>query len=76
MSFFIYENWQAGPRKAVVHTAACGHCNFGAGKMGGFDPSHAQWHGPFTTLEEARRTQTGMNVVVRKECSCIKGLTV
>jgi len=25
--FYIYENWQAGPRKEVIHDGSCGHCN-------------------------------------------------
>lgn len=31
MTFYIYENWQAGPHKAVLHTGPCGHCNDGQG---------------------------------------------
>ena len=27
MNFYIYENWQAGPRKAVIHVGNCGFCN-------------------------------------------------
>ena len=33
--FYIYENWQAGPHKAVIHRGSCGHCNNGQGKTGG-----------------------------------------
>ena len=28
MNFYIYENWQAGPRKAVIHVGNCGFCNY------------------------------------------------
>lgn len=33
--YYIYENWQAGPRKAVIHRADCGHCNNGRGRSKG-----------------------------------------
>lgn len=72
MKFYIYENWQAGPHKAVIHRGSCGYCNNGKGRAGGYDPSHAEWHGPFKSLEEARRIQLSMKVKVRKECRCVK----
>lgn len=71
MAFYIYENWQAGPRKAVIHHGSCGHCNEGKGRAGGYDPAHAEWHGPYGNLAEAREEQKTMNVVERKECRCI-----
>jgi len=72
MRFYIYENWQAGPHKAVIHQGSCGHCNEGAGRAGGYDPRHAQWHGPFETIQEARTVSTGLHgVVVRREDRCI-----
>jgi F-type H+-transporting ATPase subunit beta len=72
MGFYIYENWQAGPHKAVIHHGSCGYCNEGKGRAGGYDPNHAEWHGPFGTLEDARNHQQQMNVKVRKECRCVK----
>jgi hypothetical protein len=74
MAFFIYENWQAGPHKAVIHEGSCGYCNEGKGRAGGYDPAHAEWHGPINDLAEARRIQNSMKVVERKECRCVDGL--
>ncbi len=71
MAFYIYENWQAGPHKAVIHHGSCGHCKDGRGRAGGYDPAHAEWHGPFASLLEARRIQKSMKVVERKECRCV-----
>jgi len=48
--FWIYENWQTGPHKAVIHREECGHCNQGDGVRGGSDPSHGQWHGSYETV--------------------------
>ncbi len=54
MSYYIYENWQAGPHKAVIHVGSCGFCNDGEGRAGGYDPRHAKWLGPYETLDAAR----------------------
>jgi hypothetical protein len=70
--FFIYENWQAGPHKAGVHRGKCGHCNHGTGKAGGYNPSHASWHGPYADLAAARRASAAMaNVIEGAECRCV-----
>ena len=71
-SFFVYENWSAGPHKAVLHRSACGQCNSGKARPAGHSPNHAQWHGPYATLAEARQTtQTLPSVLIRSECKCI-----
>jgi 4-hydroxy-tetrahydrodipicolinate synthase len=71
-SFFVYENWSAGPHKAVLHRSACGQCNHGKARPAGHSPNHAQWHGPYATLAEARQTtQTVPSVLIRSECKCI-----
>ena len=70
--FFIYENWHAGPHKAVLHRASCGQCNSGKGRPAGHDANHARWHGPFATLAEARDTSQHMaGVLIRSECKCV-----
>lgn len=70
--FYIYENWQAGPRKAVIHRGSCGHCNDGSGKAGGYNRNHAQWHGPYDTLQDARAASNALrNIVNRSECACV-----
>lgn len=71
MNYFIYENWQAGPHKAVIHVGECRFCNNGQGRAGGYDPKHAEWHGPYSTLEQARGAQAAMKVKVRKQCRCV-----
>ncbi len=70
--FYIYENWHAGPHKAVLHRASCSQCNSGKGRPAGHDVNHARWHGPFTTLAEARQASQQMpGVLIRSECKCI-----
>ena len=72
VEFYIYENWHAGPHKAVLHRASCGQCNSGKGRPAGHDANHARWHGPFATLSEARSaSQTMIGVLIRSECKCI-----
>ena len=72
VEFYIYENWHAGPHKAVLHRASCGQCNNGKGRPSGHDANHARWHGPYATLAEARSaSQTMTGVLIRSECKCI-----
>jgi 4-hydroxy-tetrahydrodipicolinate synthase len=72
VSFFIYENWLAGPHKIVLHRSTCGQCNQGKGRPAGHDSNHARWHGPYATLNEARDASHGMTaVLIRSECKCI-----
>jgi hypothetical protein len=71
-SFFVYENWAAGPHKAVLHRTNCGQCNGGKARPSGHSANHARWHGPYPSLAEARQvTQTLPNVLIRSECKCI-----
>jgi 4-hydroxy-tetrahydrodipicolinate synthase len=70
--FYIYENWQAGPHKIVLHRSNCGQCNHGKGRPSGHDANHARWHGPYATLSQARDTAQHMSgVLIRSECRCI-----
>jgi 4-hydroxy-tetrahydrodipicolinate synthase len=71
-AFFVYENWASGPHKAVVHRSTCGQCSNGKARPAGHSANHAQWHGPYPTLAEARQvTHTLPNVLIRSECKCI-----
>jgi len=71
-TFYIYENWQAGPHKIVLHRSTCGQCNHGKGRPAGHDANHARWHGPYATLSQARDTAQHMSgVLIRSECRCI-----
>jgi len=70
--FFVYENWSAGPHKAVLHRSNCGQCSNGKARPAGHSANHARWHGPYSTLAEARQiTQTLPSVLIRSECKCI-----
>jgi 4-hydroxy-tetrahydrodipicolinate synthase len=72
VEFYIYENWHAGPHKAVLHRGTCGQCNYGKGRPAGHDANHARWHGPYATVAEARETSQHMTgVLIRSECKCI-----
>lgn len=71
-SYYVYENWQAGPHKAVVHIGACAFCNHGMGMAGGYDPRHAKWHGPFTSLQSAQSAASSIaGVVISKIHRCV-----
>ena len=70
--YYIYENWAAGPHKAVVHRASCGQCNSGKGRPSGHDANHSRWHGPYGNLTEAREATHNMaGVLIRSECKCV-----
>jgi 4-hydroxy-tetrahydrodipicolinate synthase len=70
--FYVYENWMAGPHKIVLHRSTCGQCNYGKGRPAGHDANHAKWHGPYSTLAEARQVAHEMpGVLIRSECKCI-----
>jgi len=70
--FYIYENWAAGPHKAMLHRGSCGQCSSGKGRPAGHDPNHSRWHGPYATLAEAREaTHHIPGVLIRSECKCV-----
>ena len=70
--FYIYENWAAGPHKAMLHRASCGQCSSGKGRPAGHDPNHSRWHGPYGNLAEARDATHHMpGVLIRSECKCV-----
>lgn len=71
VAYYIYENWQAGTHKAVIHIGTCGFCKHGKGRAGGYDPAHARWLGGYESLDEARKMQKKMVAKVRKECRCV-----
>jgi 4-hydroxy-tetrahydrodipicolinate synthase len=71
-SFYVYENWASGPHKAVLHRSTCGQCSNGKARPAGHSANHARWHGPYSTLTEAREvTHTLPSVLIRSECKCI-----
>ncbi len=70
--FYAYENWAAGPHKAILHRASCGQCSSGKGRPAGHDPNHSKWHGPYGNLAEAREATHQMpGVLIRSECKCV-----
>jgi len=72
IEFYVYENWAAGPHKAILHRASCGQCSSGKGRPTGHDPNHSCWHGPYGNLAEAREATHQMpGVLIRSECKCV-----
>jgi 4-hydroxy-tetrahydrodipicolinate synthase len=70
--FYVYENWAAGPHKAILHRASCGQCSSGKGRPSGHDPDHSRWHGPYGNVNEAREATHQMpGVLIRSECKCV-----
>ena len=70
--FYIYENWAAGPHKAMLHRATCGQCSSGKGRPAGHDPNHSRWHGPYGNVADARSATHEMpGVLIRSECKCV-----
>jgi 4-hydroxy-tetrahydrodipicolinate synthase len=70
--FYVYENWAAGPHKAILHRASCGQCSSGKGRPSGHDPSHSKWHGPYGNAAAARGATHQMpGVLIRSECKCV-----
>ena|SRR5690242_2210832 len=70
--FYIYESWQAGPRKTIIHRGSCGQCNGGKGRSGGQEQNHARWHGPYANLSQAREAANTMaGVLIRSEDKCV-----
>jgi hypothetical protein len=70
--YYVYENWSAGPHKAVLHRGSCGQCNAGKGRPTGHDANHSRWHGPYGNLAEARTATHQMaGVLIRSECKCV-----
>jgi 4-hydroxy-tetrahydrodipicolinate synthase len=70
--FYIYENWAAGPHKAILHRASCGQCSSGKGRPSGHDPNHSRWHGPYGNVTVAREATHQMpGVLIRSECKCV-----
>jgi F-type H+-transporting ATPase subunit beta len=51
MEFWVYENWTH--KKAIVHNAACSHCNHGEGKQASDSGENGRWLGPFENSEDA-----------------------
>jgi hypothetical protein len=73
MDYYVYENWQAGPPKAVIHIGTCGFCNDGKGlSKGDYNRSHGRWHREGDTLEKARATARALCTVEIRECRCVK----
>jgi 4-hydroxy-tetrahydrodipicolinate synthase len=70
--YYVYENWAAGPHKAVLHRSNCGQCNSGKGRPAGHDANHSRWHGPYGNLTDARAATHQMGgVLIRSECKCV-----
>lgn len=66
MNCYVYENWTA-EHKAVIRIGSCGNCNEGRGchekPLGN---RNGRWHGPFVSLEKARRIAENTGKPVRQ----------
>ena len=72
VDFYVYENWAAGPHKAVVHRSNCPQCSNGKGRPAGHRQGQSHWHGPYPTLIEARAASVALpGVLIRSDCKCI-----
>jgi 4-hydroxy-tetrahydrodipicolinate synthase len=72
LAFYVYESWQAGPRRTILHRSSCNSYRNGRGRTGSPDAAYARWHGPFPTSQEARNVSRGLQgVLIRSECKCI-----
>lgn len=71
MVHFVYENWRAGPHKAIIHHAVCGFCNGGQGARDGTDLANGGWHGPYDSIAEAKQAQSQLDVQHRREHLCV-----
>lgn len=68
MSYYVYENWRAGPRKAIIHKGNCRSCNEGDGVRGGTRADNGEWHGPFETLNDAMDFANSLNAKEVRTC--------
>lgn len=72
VEFYMYENWAAGPHKVVLHRSNCGQCNRGKGHPPGYQASHAKWHGPYSSISQAREVSHQLpGVLIRSDCKCV-----
>jgi hypothetical protein len=69
MTYYVYENWTAKD-KAVIHRGTCGYCNDGRGcHKNPLGNRNGRWHGPFDSLEEAKRAAQNTGRTVQIHCS-------
>jgi 4-hydroxy-tetrahydrodipicolinate synthase len=72
LAFYVYESWQAGPRRTILHRSSCNSYRNGRGRTGSPDAAYAHWHGPYPTVQEARNISRGLQgVLIRSECKCV-----
>src|SRR5258708_1969214 len=70
--FYVYENWAAGPHKAILHRASCGQCTSAKGRPTAHDPNHSPCHAPYSNLPRSRAATHQMpGVLIRSECKCV-----
>lgn len=74
MTWWVYENWRATTGgKAIVHTGNCSFCREGKGIQRQDSGRNGEWHGPFTTREEAYECAKRCNRAVTDFCTfCAK----
>jgi Domain of unknown function (DUF4145) len=73
MPYWVYENWTA-EHKAVIHDAACGYCNDGAGcHPNPLGTQNGKWHGPFDSLQTAQEAARATGRQVREHRCVVPG---
>jgi len=69
MRYYIYENWTA-KNKAVIHRGTCGYCNEGSGcHSNPLGNRNGKWHGPFDSLEEAKKAAVKTGRTIQQHCT-------
>lgn len=71
MSYWVYENWRAGPNKVVLHHGSCGLCKDGKGARGGTNPAYGKWHGAFASRNDAQKFIDAHKALVKIEHGCV-----
>lgn len=54
MNLYAYEDRQTLRHRLTIHASDCEYCNDGKGNSNGRDRMFGAWHGPFTSLDQAR----------------------
>ena len=69
-SFWLYESWGSGPRRATIHVGSCGFCKEGRGsRERGSRLTYGRWHGPFAYLAEARwNAEVPPSAIIEHRC--------
>ena len=72
MTYYVYENWVA-EKKARIHKGSCSHCKEGNGTgRNTLGKKNGQWHGPFSSYNEAKKLAESLEDRVVSDCGHCK----